>query len=275
MPKEEGEVEEPQTSTLEQAWFDWAHIWMEEGGSPALQRVSLKRLIAQVFSFESLSHLFCLTLYLSIFAHVYIWATWSSFCSFSRGCTKLHQASFLLWEVEHLETKGFHQVVCGGQIGGQGPVQHPLRHHDLATAFHVCWPASAQEAQVGTYCNGLVPYSPRGCSYLTCPPTPRGDIPTEMTPLCVNIRDAHWLCCCQVKGAWRDLAPPMSPSVLMCITPISAQSCHVCFAPLHSLIPMPSDGMASGHITLDLQTLLKECYTSIYKKELCHSWICM
>ena len=34
--EDEGETEEPKTSTLEQARFDWAHVWMEEGGSPVL-----------------------------------------------------------------------------------------------------------------------------------------------------------------------------------------------------------------------------------------------
>ena len=48
--EEEGETMEPDTSTQEQARFDWAHVWMEDGGSLALAEIEAQRLLAQVFS---------------------------------------------------------------------------------------------------------------------------------------------------------------------------------------------------------------------------------
>ena len=102
--------------------------------------------------------------------------------------------------------------VCSGQFGGHGPVWHPLRGHDLAWSFHICWSASAQEAQEGAYCYSLMPNSPRGQSCLTCPPNPRG-LHIEMTHLHVNVGDAHWPCCCQVKGC---LEGPSSSHATIC-----------------------------------------------------------
>ena len=48
--EEEGETEEPETSTQEQARFNWTCVWREEGGSPALAEIEAQRLLAQVFS---------------------------------------------------------------------------------------------------------------------------------------------------------------------------------------------------------------------------------
>ena len=48
--EEEGEMEESETSTQEQARFNWACIWMEEGGLLALVEIEAQRLLAQVFS---------------------------------------------------------------------------------------------------------------------------------------------------------------------------------------------------------------------------------
>ena len=68
------------------------------------------------------------------------------------------------------------------------------------------------------------------------------------------------------RGALRDPHLPVLLSVPVCATPIWAQSYHVPFASLFSSILMPSDGMASRHIALDLQTQCKEYFTSVYKK---------
>ena len=49
-PKEdEGKTEEPEVCTTEQAEFDWAHTWMEEGGAPVLAEDKAQGLLAQVF----------------------------------------------------------------------------------------------------------------------------------------------------------------------------------------------------------------------------------
>ena len=178
--------------------------------------------------------------------------------------------------------------VFSGQFEGWGSVWHPPRDHDWARAFHICWPTSAQEVQVGAHCNGLMPNSPRnqGCSLrpispkilrgaseqgsppLHVPQSQGGDIPAEMMPLNINIGDTHWVYCHQVKGCleWGTLILPCCHIVLMCTASIWAKSCHVPSAPLLFLTPMPSNGMASGHITLGPQTQLKECYTCMYKK---------
>ena len=90
--------------------------------------------------------------------------------------------------------------ICSSQIKGWGPVWHPLRGHDLARVFHICWPTSTQEAQVGAFCNGLTPNSPKGQSSLTYPPPQGGNILTEMTTLHVNVGDTHWVYHCWVEG---------------------------------------------------------------------------
>ena len=64
--EDEGDMEEPETSTLEQAKFDWAHFWMEEGGSPALAESQAQRLIIQVFGLSDPSSLFVLFSTLSL-----------------------------------------------------------------------------------------------------------------------------------------------------------------------------------------------------------------
>ena len=164
---------------------------------------------------------------------------------------------------------------CSGWVKGQGPVWHPTRGHGPARASHICGPVSAQEVQVGAYYNSLTPDSPRdwSCSlghirtrgqpYLS--PNPKGgNISTEMTPLCVNIGMPTGSITAGSRGALRDPHPPMLLSVCMCTMPIWAQSCHVPSAPLCSLTPMPSNGMASRHIALGLQTQLKGCYTHVY-----------
>ena len=38
--REEDEAEEPGSSTQEQARFDWAQIWMKDGGSLTLEEVN-------------------------------------------------------------------------------------------------------------------------------------------------------------------------------------------------------------------------------------------
>ena len=49
--EEEDEVSEPRSSTSEQAGFDWAQVWVEEGGSLVLVESESWRLLIQVFSF--------------------------------------------------------------------------------------------------------------------------------------------------------------------------------------------------------------------------------
>ena len=73
--EKDDEAEEPETSTKEQAGFDLAQVWMEEGGSLALAEGESQRLLIQVFSFELLSLLFCLAVYLSVPAQGHIQAT--------------------------------------------------------------------------------------------------------------------------------------------------------------------------------------------------------
>ena len=173
--EEEGKAEEPETSTPKQDRFNWDCIWMEEGVHWHWTESESQRLLAQVFSSKPLSLLFCLALYWSVLAHGHILVTWSS-CFFS-GAVPIASNQFSV--VGGRMAKGLHtNRVSGGMFWGQGPVQHPLRGHDPARAFHICWPTSTQDAQVDAYCNGLMSESPRGQSSLTCSPTPRGDIPT-------------------------------------------------------------------------------------------------
>ena len=50
--EQEGETEEPETSTQEQVRIDWACIWMEEGGLPAVvESESQSLLMLRYFSF--------------------------------------------------------------------------------------------------------------------------------------------------------------------------------------------------------------------------------
>ena len=48
--EEEGETEKPETSTQEQARFDWACIWMEERVCQHWQRVRLRDYLLRYFS---------------------------------------------------------------------------------------------------------------------------------------------------------------------------------------------------------------------------------
>ena len=99
---------------------------------------------------------------------------------------------------------------------------------------------------------------------LPCPQAQGGNIPTEMTPLHVNIEDAHWVYHCWVMGC------PEGPSS-SCAT-ICPHVCHIHLGmklsyplcPITFLILMPSNGMAGGHLSLGLRTQLKECYTYVY-----------
>ena len=50
--EEEGETEEPETSTKEQARFDWACIWMEEGVCWHWQRLRLRDYLPRYFPLE-------------------------------------------------------------------------------------------------------------------------------------------------------------------------------------------------------------------------------
>ena len=47
--EDEGETEEPEDSTREQAEFDWAHTWMEDWGASVLAEDKTQGLLAQVF----------------------------------------------------------------------------------------------------------------------------------------------------------------------------------------------------------------------------------
>ena len=44
-----GEMEDPEVCTMEQAEFDWAGTWLEEGVAPALAEDKAQGLLAQVF----------------------------------------------------------------------------------------------------------------------------------------------------------------------------------------------------------------------------------
>ena len=56
--EDKGDTEEPEISTPEQARFDWACVWMEEGGSPAMAENKVQRLLNQVICFPD-PFLFC------------------------------------------------------------------------------------------------------------------------------------------------------------------------------------------------------------------------
>ena len=132
---------------------------------------------------------------------------------------------------------------------------------------------------MGAYCNDLMPkrlklqaWTHQNRRPPSNPHHQGGDIPAEMAPLCVNVGDTYQVYCCQVAGCPEGLS---SSHTTICT--------HVCHAHLGSKVlcplchitffnTMPSNGMASGHIPLDLWTQLKECYTGIkIKIELCQS----
>ena len=202
---------------------------------------------------------------------------------------QLAQACFLWWDVEwlqleaeHLGTKGLQQVefmVAGSKAMGLYDILHvvmtwpdplmsvvpPPKSCRWVPSPMVLHP-SAQETKVAA-----LGASEQGAP-LPVPKPQGGDISIKMAPLHVNIGMPTGPIAARVRGAPRDPCLPVLPYVLMCTAPIWAQSCHVPSAPLCFLTPMPSNVMASGHISLGLQTQLKECYSSVYKKELCHSW---
>ena len=62
VPKDEGEVEEPESSTQRLTGFDWAKFWVEEGGLPALAEGESQSLIIQVFSLNPLLSPFLLSI---------------------------------------------------------------------------------------------------------------------------------------------------------------------------------------------------------------------
>ena len=126
-----------------------------------------------------------------------------------------------------------------------------------------CWPASTQEAQACAYSYGLTLNNPRGQSSPTYPKPLGGNIPAEMTSLYIKVGDAHWVYCCWVKGCPEG---PSSSHAAICShmhhTHLGMKlTCSLC--PAMFLTLMPSDGMASRHITLGPQIQLKECHTSV------------
>ena len=186
-------------------------------------------------------------------------------CLFLQGLHQLHQARFLWQELECLETWGLQQVefaVAGSEVEGLYDIlQEAMTWPEPSTSVGPPLPKRCRQVPTTTVSQ------PTAQEVETPSPVPQpqgGNIPVKMTPLCVSVGDAHWVYCCPVRGALRDPHPPMPQSVVMCTMPIWAQSCCVPSAPIHSLMLMPSNGMASGHITLDLWTQLKECYTCVY-----------
>ena len=99
---------------------------------------------------------------------------------------------------------------------------------------------------------------------LPVPQLKGGNILTRMIPLHVNVGDAHWVYHCWVEGSLRDPCPPMHHINLG-----MKLSCPLC--PITFLTLMPSNNMASRHITLGFQTQCKEYYTHMYIKKNCYS----
>ena len=139
--------------------------------------------------------------------------------------------------------------VFSGWIRGWGPVQYPLRGHDPARSFHICWPPSAQGAHVGANCYGLMPNSTRGQSSPTVPWPLGGNTPAEMTPC----RGCPLGLSLPGQGVpWGTLILPCCHLFSCVLHPSGHEAVMSPFSPLHSLIPVPSDSIASGYIALDL-----------------------
>ena len=258
--EEEGQTEEPETSTQEQPRFNWAHIWMEVGVYQCWQRVRLRHYSPRYFPLEP--------------PFSFALSSTPSLCSCPGSLLDYLIFLILFSEAVPVVSSQFSVVgdrkprdqqpqaggVCSGQVRGWGPVWHPPRGHDLARSVHICWPTPDQEAQ-------QVPIAMVMC--LTAQetkvplliPWPLGsDLPTEMLPMHINIGNAHWVYCCQAKGCPEGHSSSHAAiyshvhHTLLGTKP----SAPPCFLRLTS-----SGSIASGHITLGLPTQLKKGYTSI------------
>ena len=91
-----------QTSTIEQAMFDWAHTWRRRGCTCISSRQDSKATCPHIRSFRPLSFLFCSS------APFFCPSPWPYFrlpdlSYFFRGCTSCIRPIFLCWEVDHLQ----------------------------------------------------------------------------------------------------------------------------------------------------------------------------
>ena len=84
--EEEGETEEPKTSTQEQAWFNWACIWMEEGVCQCWWRVRLSDYSPRYFPLEP-PFSFVLSSTLSLCSCPGSLSGYLIFLFFFKGCT--------------------------------------------------------------------------------------------------------------------------------------------------------------------------------------------
>ena len=270
--------------TQEQARFNWAWVWMEEGASMALVEGESQSLLIQVFPFVSSNSL------LSALPMVTFRPPDLLLVLFS-GAVPIMSDQFSVVGGGMPAARGrvpgdqrpLTGRVCSGWVKGWGPVWHPARAHDLVRALHICWPTSTQEVQAGAHCSSLVPISPRDWSCSLGPnslrawggaweqggpplpiPQPQGAVyPLRWHPYMSTWGTPTRSIIAGLRGSLRDPCPSMPPSALMCAVPIWPWSCHVPSALLPSLLLMPSNGMASGHIALGFQIQLKECYTNM------------
>ena len=230
------------------------------------QRVRLRDYSPGIFPLIPLSLLLCLALYASVLALDHFWATWSSW--FFQGCASCIKPDFcggrqnacrlvaskrwsLWWSDQRL--RACITILWGAMtwpdLSTSACSPPSKRHRWVHTAMVSC--PTAQEAKVP-------PSVPQPLGY---------DLPTKIIPLHINIRGPHWVYHWEVKGC------PEGPS------PYHAAICSIMhhvhlgmkltcsFCPTMFFNTNAIGGMASGHITLGLQTPLKKSYTSTQKRE--------
>ena len=276
-------TEEPETFTLEQARFDWACVWMEEGVSPALAKSKDQGLFIQVFCLPD--PLFFFVLFSTLFLCPGPWShsgLSDLSCFVFQGLCQLHQPvscdgrwTTCCWRQASWKLK------ASKKCSLQWPDQ---RLRVCMTSFLGPWPGQISPGLLAHLClrgtDGWLPQQswPHHTKSLKLQP---------QTHWFKSSRRPHWS-----RGPllivphprrllypwkWYPYAstwvtPSRSTTARLgrCTKPIWAWSYHVFpVIILFSILP-PSDDMASGCISLGLQTQPEECFAHMFIKKRIH-----